>query len=61
MSRGSSTRKRTERQGKTIQLKDHEREVSEEAKSRDVGRNKEKKEVNEDGRYSQCRGRRRSG
>ena len=49
MSRGSSTRKRTERQGKTIQPKDHEREVSEEAKSRDIGRNKEKKEVNEDG------------
>ena len=49
MSRGSGTRKGPERQGQTLQPKDHEREVSEETKSRDVGRNKEKKEVNEDG------------
>ena len=49
MSRGSGARKGTKRQGQTLQPKDHEREVSEEAKSRDVGRNKEKKEVNENG------------
>ena len=61
MSRGSGTRKRTERQGKMIQPKDHEREIYEKAKSRDVGRNKEKKEVNEDGRHSQCGRRRRPG
>ena len=58
MSRGSGARKGLKRQGQTLQPKDHEREVSEEAKSRDVCRNKEKKEVNENGRHSQ-RGRRR--
>ena len=61
MSRGSGARKGTKRQGQTLQPKDHEREVSEEAKSRDVGRNKEKKEVNENGRHSQCGRRRRPG
>ena len=61
MSRGSGTRKGPERQGQTLQPKDHEREVSEETKSRDVGRNKEKKEVNEDGRHSQCGRRRQPG
>ena len=54
MSRGSGARKRTERQGQTIQPKGYEREVSEEAKSSDAGR-EEKTEINEDGRYSQCR------
>ena len=61
MSRGSGTRKGAEIQGQTLQSKDHEREVSEETKSCDVGRNKEKKKVNEDGRHSQCRRRRRPG
>ena len=61
MSGGSGTRKGPERQGQTLQSKDHEREVSEETKSRDVGRNKEKKEVNEDGQHSQCGRRRRPG
>ena len=54
MSRGSGTRKGPERQGQTLQPKDYEREVPEETKSRDVGRNKETKEVNEDGRHRQC-------
>ena len=49
MSGGSGTRKGPERQGQMLQSKDNEREVSEETKSRDIGRNKEKKEVNEDG------------
>ena len=53
MSGGSGTGKRSKRQGKAVQQKDHEREVSEEAKSSDVGRD-EKTEIDEDGRHSQC-------
>ena len=49
MSRGSGTRKGPERQGQTLQPKDYEWEVPEETKSRDVGRDKETKKVNEDG------------
>ena len=58
MSRGSGTRKGPERQGQTLQPKDHEREVSEETKSSDVGRD-EKMKIYEDGRHSQCGRRRR--
>ena len=58
MSRGSGTRKGSKRQGQMLQPKDQEREVSEEAKSSDVGRD-EKTKIDEDGRHSQCgRGRR---
>ena len=48
MSRGSGARKGSKRQGQTLQPKDHEREVSEEAKSSDVGRD-EKTKIDEDG------------
>ena len=49
MSGGSGTRKGAERQGQTLQPEDYEWEVAEETESRDVGRDKETKKVNEDG------------
>ena len=49
MSGGSSTRKGPERQGQTLQPTDYEWTVLEASKSRDVGRDKEKEKVDEDG------------
>ena len=54
MSRGSGTRKGSERQGQTLQPKDYEWEVPEETESSDVGQDEEMK-VNEDGGHRQCR------